>query len=154
MRRLLPGFVLRERSDLLAEKNEQSGNSLGNWLDFLALKFSATDEPISDFDESGKVKWKQIVKPKGYLVPIQIGYKKIAPTYSAGEVTNVRDKQTPVSFVEAVHSIGEWIGSPSKLGSLQEIMWQYSYQAPFYVCRTQEITEVDTMNDKELDFDF
>ncbi|MEZ8196855.1 type I-F CRISPR-associated protein Csy2 [Vibrio cortegadensis] len=141
LRRLLPGFVLRERSDLLAEKNEQSGSSLGNWLDFSALKFSATDEPLSDSDESGKVKWEKVAKPKGYLVPIQIGYKQIAPTYSAGEVANVRDNQTPVSFVEPVHSIGEWVGAPSKLESLQEIMWQYNYHAPFYVCSTQQASE-------------
>ncbi|MEZ9798393.1 type I-F CRISPR-associated protein Csy2 [Vibrio cyclitrophicus] len=150
LRRLLPGFVLRERSELLVAKNEQSGSSLGNWLDFSALKFAATDEPLSDSDESGKVKWGKVAKPKGYLVPIQIGYKQIAPTYSAGEVANVRDNQTPVSFVEAVHSIGEWVGAPSKLESLQEIMWQYYYQAPFYVCRTQD----GPMDDKELDFDF
>lgn len=154
LRSLLPGFVLRERSDLLAEKNEQSGSSLGNWLDFSALKFTATDEPLSDSDESGKVKWEKVTKSKGYLVPIQIGYKQIAPTYSAGEVANVRDNQTPVSFVEPVHSIGEWVGSPSKLESLKDIMWRYSYQAPFYVCRTQEITEYGTRDDKELDFDF
>jgi CRISPR-associated protein Csy2 len=154
LRRLLPGFVLRERSDLLADKNEQNGNSLDNWLDFSALKFLATDEPLGDFDESGKVKWEKVSKSKGYLVPIQIGYKQIAPTYSAGEVANVRDNQTPVSFVEPVHSVGEWVGSPSKLESLKDIMWRYSYQAPFYVCRTQEITECGTRDDKELDFDF
>ncbi|MFW7525650.1 type I-F CRISPR-associated protein Csy2 [Vibrio ostreicida] len=141
LRRLLPGFVLRERSDLLAKKNKKSGNSLDNWLDFSALKFSATDEPLDETDESGKVKWEKVAKPKGYLVPIQIGYKQIAPTYSAGEVANVRDNQIPVSFVEPVHSIGEWVGAPSKLESLQEIMWQFNYQPPFYVCSTQQASE-------------
>ncbi|MDC5842325.1 type I-F CRISPR-associated protein Csy2 [Vibrio europaeus] len=141
LRRLLPGFVLRERSDLLAEKNEQGGCALDNWMDFSALKFASTDQPVEDSDESEKVKWEKVEKPKGYLVPIQIGYKQIAPTYAAGEVANVRDNQTPVSFVEPVHSIGEWVGAPSKLQSLQEIMWQYRYQAPFYVCRTQCASE-------------
>ncbi|KLV03798.1 hypothetical protein ABT56_17650 [Photobacterium aquae] len=153
LRPLLPGFMLVERSDLLAEKNTQSANPLENWLDFSALKFEATDEHVSDDDE--KVKWQQVAKPKGYLVPIQIGYKQIAPTYNAGDVANVRDSDTPVSFVEAVHSIGEWIGAPSKLHSLQDILWQYHYQAPFYVCRTQQPVELTTENDDiELDLDF
>ncbi|MCY9843448.1 type I-F CRISPR-associated protein Csy2 [Vibrio caribbeanicus] len=141
LRRLLPGFVLRERSDLLAEKNEKSGNSLENWLEFSALKFAATDEPVDETEENGKVKWEKVVKPKGYLVPIQIGYKQIAPTYSAGEVANARDNQTPMSFVEPVHSIAEWIGAPSKLESIQEIMWRYNYQPPFYICSTQQASE-------------
>lgn len=153
LRSLLPGFVLVERSDLLREKNEKNDNLLENWLDFSALKFEATDEPLSDSD--GKVKWQQVAKAKGYLVPIQIGYKQITPTYNPGEVANVRDRETPVSFVEGIHSIGEWIGSPSRLDSLQQIMWQYHYQQPFYVCRTQQPTECETyQDDEELDFGF
>lgn len=137
LRRLLPGFILRERSDLLAEKNQLGGDKLQNWLDFSALTFSATDQPLSDEEGCEQVQWQQVAKPKGYLVPIQIGFKKIAPTYDAGEVANVRDNQTPVSFVEPIHSIGEWVGTPRRLGSLQEIMWHYHYQSPFYLCRTQ-----------------
>ena len=153
LRPLLPGFMLIERSELLTAKNDQSANPLENWLDFSALKFEATDEPLSGDDD--KVKWQQVAKSKGYLVPIQIGYKQIAPTYNAGEVANVRDSDTPVSFVEAVHSIGEWIGAPSRLDSLHDMMWQYHYQSPFYVCRTQHPIVNDTDEDEtELDFNF
>lgn len=153
LRPLLPGFLLVERSDLLAEKHAQHANQLDNWLDFSALKFEATDKLISGDED--KVEWLPVAKPKGYLVPIQIGYKKIAPTYNAGEVANMRDSETPVSFVEAVHSIGEWIGAPSRLDSLQQILWQYHYQNPFYVCRIQQPIEIDTDEDEtELDLDF
>ncbi|MCW8332095.1 type I-F CRISPR-associated protein Csy2 [Photobacterium sp. SDRW27] len=130
---LLPGYVLVDRSGLLAEKAGCNTSRLENWLDFSALKFEATDEPAGK--NTDKVKWQQVASPKGYLVPVQVGYKQIAPTYGAGKVANVRDRATPVSFVEAVHSIGEWLGSPSRLASLQEMLWQYHFQPPFYVCR-------------------
>ncbi|PCS22594.1 hypothetical protein BTN49_1820 [Candidatus Enterovibrio escicola] len=56
-------------------------------------------------------------------MPIQIGYKKIAPTYGKGDVANARYNDPPVSFVEAIYSVGEWVGSPSRLESMQQALW-------------------------------
>lgn len=135
LRKLWPGFVLCDRSYLLEQHHQPETEPLDSWLDFICRKRGATDTTVAG--KEGKVEWEWQPRPApGYLVPLQVGYKKIAPTFAPGEVANVRDDVTPVSFVEPVHSIGEWVGAPSKLHSLQEIMWQYHDQDPFYLCRT------------------
>lgn len=162
LRRLLPGFVLIDRSDYLAQspildkdgedKNKpQQSAALQNWLDFSALKYRATNEPLSIKEEKNEqdkenlnVNWAQIRSPfEGFLVPLQIGYKKIAPTYNPGEVAHARDNETPVSFVEAIYSVGEWIGSPSRLDSIEQALWQHHYASPYYVCHTQSRLAAD-----------
>ncbi|OEE70007.1 type I-F CRISPR-associated protein Csy2 [Enterovibrio norvegicus FF-33] len=157
LRRLLPGFILVDRSQYLAEQNEQCNESaLQNWLDFSALKYQATDTPLSaeEHKESPKVEWQRVKSSfDGYLVPIQIGYKKIAPTYAAGDVANTRDNDTPVSFVEAIYSVGEWVGSPSRLTSMQQALWQHAYRDPFYVCHTQSQLSAN-VDPIDLDDDF
>ncbi|QDJ13787.1 type I-F CRISPR-associated protein Csy2 [Mergibacter septicus] len=137
LRSLLPGFILVDRSDLLAQTSQT--DKLKQWLSFSALKFTAhkiieennTTEQESEKKE--KIEWRQ-EKKQGYLVPIQIGYKAISQTYAANEVENSRDQTTPVTFVEAIHSIAEWIGSPSRITSMEQILWTYHYDAPFYLC--------------------
>ncbi|WP_223866635.1 type I-F CRISPR-associated protein Csy2 [Candidatus Enterovibrio escicola] len=157
LRRLLPGFILIDRSHYLEQQNKQSNDTnLQNWLDFSALKYQATDISSSEEEhkENLKVQWQRVKSPfEGYLVPIQIGYRKIAPTYAKGDVANARDNNTPVSFVEAIYSVGEWVGSPSRLESMQQALWQHTYRDPFYVCHTQSqlSANVDPIN---LDDDF
>lgn len=133
LRRLFPGSALVDRSELLAKMDGPS--PLLNWLDVASLKYSATDTPINNLDDS--VEWALTNPNEGYLVPIQVGFKKIAPTYQAGRVKNVRDKSTPFSFVESVHSIGEWVNTTSKIDSIDDIMWQYHTKHPFYIARVR-----------------
>lgn len=141
LRRLLPGFILIDRSQYLAEQNTKHPETgLQNWLDFSALKYQATEKPLPDeaHKDTANVQWQRVKPPfDGYLVPIQIGYKKIAETYAAGSVENARDNHTPMSFVEAIYSVGEWVGSPSRLDSMQQALWQHTYRDPFYVCHTR-----------------
>ncbi|UAB71343.1 type I-F CRISPR-associated protein Csy2 [Vibrio sp. SCSIO 43132] len=151
LRPLLPGFVLTDQSSLLAEHQTEKVQPLDAWLNFTSIKFEPTTTPLSEGSE--QVKWQPTSKPKGYLVPLHVGYKAIAPTYPAGEVANVRDAQTPVSFVEPVHSIGEWVGAPSRLDSLQDMLWHYHYNFPFYVAHTQP-TQPDNVDFNELELVF
>lgn len=124
---LLPGFILA-RSHLLAgeeqkESTDPGEGKLQHWLNF------STGEKA---------------RPgSGYLVPIQIGYKKIAPTRPKGTVANVRDNTVPFSFVEAIYSIGEWVGTPSKIESLDAVMWQYCYRDPYYLCHKPDNPAID-----------
>lgn len=158
LRKLLPGFILADRSAYLAQINtEKPQTPLHNWLDFISLRFIATDKVLAGEEEKNiepqKVEWqKQTHGFEGYLVPLQVGYKKIANTFEAGEVVNARDNTSPFSFVESVHSIGEWIGSPSKINSLQEVLWQYSYQDPYYLCQTQ--SQLDDNDDEFIEDDY
>lgn len=106
--------------------------------------------------------WEYIPKPrKGYLVPIMSGYKAISPVYKPGSVKNTRDGETPVCFVEAVHSVGEWksvhhIRTPEELRSC---LWNYYHEEHWYLCRQLMSTlpkkEYDEYaSNKKSEFDF
>ncbi|MDV6340332.1 type I-F CRISPR-associated protein Csy2 [Nitrosomonas sp. Is24] len=153
-RLLLPGFVLMDRSDLLAShyhtlKQQQADAELIDaWLDFSALKYQAQpklkeDEP--EATDKTEAEWVRLDKPaKGWLVPITNGYKAISPVYSAGEVSNTRDSTTPVCFVEAVHSIGEW-RSLHRIQQVSDMLWHYRYEQDWYLCQQGEQAQTEAM---------
>ncbi len=142
LRPLLPGFILIDRSEYLQKHMlDSQQDMLSSWLDFSSLKYTYQHN-----DESkDQAKWQAVAKPqKGYLVPLAIGYKQLSPAYEAGQVADVRDPNSPFAFVESIHSIGEWIGSPSRIESLEQILWRYDYQSPYYLCRTaRQLTEAE-----------
>lgn len=141
---LLPGFILMDRSDLLAEHFDQlkledkEVELVDAWLDFSALKYKA--KPILSKNETSptsetKAEWELEPKPgKGWLVPVMTGYKAISDVYPPGEVKNVRDTEVPVCFVEAIHSIGEWRGV-HRLKDINDCLWRYHYDNQWYLCR-------------------
>ena len=145
--KLLPGFVLVERSDLLQEhyrylcsKNPET-QLIDAWLDFVAVKYAvpAADMVLALQDE-GEVdgrqfEWQVIPKPAGgYLVPLVMGFKSISPLYQPGEVKGVRDQDVPFRFVESAYSVGEWI-SPHRLSSIEDILWRYHIEDDWYLGR-------------------
>lgn len=82
--------------------------------------------------------WEYIPKShQGYLVPIMVGYKAISPVYDHSKVKNTRDYETPVCFVEAAHSIGEWL-SVHRIKTVEELrnsLWHYYYEKDWYLCK-------------------
>jgi len=124
-RRLLPGFALVQRDDLLAghlaemRVAQPESNALDALLDLSRLNI----EPVvSQADEAdAPVKWEIRRKP-GWLVPLPIGYAGISPLYAPGEVENARDATTPFRFVESLYSLGEWV-SPHRLNDLSQLLW-------------------------------
>jgi len=165
LRKLMPAYVLRDRSDYLeqhySELKQQDENAclFDAWCDFAALKYQAkkleTEQSIEEEGEPSRIKanWHYVPKPKsGYLVPITTGYCAISPVYPAGEVEKVRDVSVPVVFAEAVYSVGEWM-SVHRPNSIAEVIWRYEHKHPWYVAKSkpfsQEITELseDEIND-------
>ena len=123
-RRLLPGFALVQRPDLLAshlaelrQKHPES-NALDALLDLSRLNIEPGASPSNDAEN---VKWEVRRKP-GWLVPLPIGYAGISPLYAPGEVENARDSTTPFRFVESLYSLGQWI-SPHRLDGLNQLLW-------------------------------
>ena len=153
LRPLLPGFILCDRSDYLQQHNESNDqNMIMNWLDFSALRYRYETLTESNSPDVEQGQWERVNKPQsGYLVPLMIGYKQISEVFAAGEVANVRDNTTPFAFTEAVYSIGEWIGSPSRVESINQILWRYQYSSPYYLCRAQQ--SIHSIESNE-DFDF
>lgn len=160
---LLPGFVLMDRSDLLAEhfdrlKSEgQEVELVDAWLDFSALKYKAN--PLLKENETvptreTKAEWELEPKPgNGWLVPIMTGYKAISDLYPPGEVKNVRDCEVPVCFVEAIHSIGEWRGV-HRLKDVNDCLWKYHYDNQWYLCRqAKEIAPMEEVKPETSDIE-
>jgi len=156
IRRLLPGFVLKERNEYLLSHLEKlqekriEATMLEAWLDFSAIKYKA--DPILKegevLSEKTKADWKYQPKPNsGYLIPLMVGYQAISEVYKAGEVARVRDGSVPFCFVEAVYSIGEWL-SPHRIKSLDEVLWHYVYSDEKYLC-TQDVNQFE--EDETLD---
>lgn len=130
-RRLLPGFALVLRDDLLVAhtatlqaQNEQA-TPLDAWLDLSRLNHTCHIEQVKD--EKGYVtkeaaRWELRRPYKGWLVPIPVGYGAISDLYQPGEVANARDPEVPFQFVESLYSIGEWV-SPHRLQTPDDLMW-------------------------------
>lgn len=136
-RRLLPGFALVGREDLLrthlAELKERQPDAtvLDALLDLSRLNI----EPVAnDPEQPEKVTW-QVRRKPGWLVPIPVGYGAISALYEPGEVVNARDESTSFRFVESLYSLGEWV-SPHRLESLQQLLWHHHSQpdAGLYRC--------------------
>ncbi|TMP39756.1 type I-F CRISPR-associated protein Csy2 [Pseudoalteromonas citrea] len=154
MKRLcMPGFVLKDRSDYLEKHTEQIAiennevTALAAWLDFSSLKFSATPklaEGQTDLNDQTDATWQYLKKPfDGYLVPIMAGYKAIAQPLTKEEVLGLRVKPDPedqdvkaVAFVEAVHSVAEWI-SMHKVAQLSDYVWRYHQDGEWYLCQQE-----------------
>lgn len=155
MRRLLPGFALVNRADLLDQhfQKQRADNPAAElmdaWLDFVALKYQATT--TGDGDEAStaivadataatntadpKTTWQRIEKPaNGWLVPITCGYKAISPLYANGDVANTRDNSTPFRLVESAYTIGQWI-SPHRVQALEHLFWHYHVEDDWYLCQ-------------------
>lgn len=167
-RLLLPGFVLMDRSDLLAEHYLQrqeiqpEAELIDAWLDFSAMKYQAKPllkEDEQEPNEQTKAEWIWLEKPaKGWLVPITNGYKAISPVYLAGEVANTRNPAYPFCFVEASHSVGEW-RSLHRIQQVTDMYWQYRYEKDWYLCQQDNLAVqtpttpvAESVDDVEDDF--
>jgi CRISPR-associated protein Csy2 len=131
-RRLLPGFALVHRPDVLAERltTLQAGGASATVLDalldltglnhFPVLPGVAEGEALATAD---KIDW-QIERRPGWLVPLPSGYAGISDLHAPGTVANARDATVPFRFVESLISLGQWIG-PHRLTDLEELLWRH-----------------------------
>ncbi|MFI0473624.1 type I-F CRISPR-associated protein Csy2 [Halomonas sp. HMF6819] len=130
-RRLLPGFALVLRDDLLTahtatlKAQNEHATALDAWLDFSRLNHACHVEQVED-EQSGTIKevahWHVRRPYPGWLVPIPVGYGAISELYSPGEVANARDPEVPFQFVESLYSLGEWV-SPHRFQTPDDLMW-------------------------------
>lgn len=141
-KRLLPGFVLLDRSDLFQKYlSDNQVSPLQAMLEFYALKWKAEQIVSEEPSESKKAKWELIPKPHtGWIIPIQAGYKAISDLYGAGEVANARDPTIPFRFVEPVYGLGEW-RSVHRIKHIESMIWKYRTEKDFYVCSITEENE-------------
>lgn len=134
--RLLPGFTLVERQDLLEQRHAElraqnpETSRLDAWLSLSRVNWhSAPSE-----DSGKKTDW--IHDRTGWIVPIPLGYGALGELQPAGSVANARDGETPFRFVESLYGIGEWL-SPHRLHSAEQLLWYADSQPEndLYRCR-------------------
>jgi CRISPR-associated protein Csy2 len=143
-RRLLPGFALIPRHDLLAghaatlRERDANHGELQALLDLSRLNV----DPPGSLDETGVARdtWHVRRKP-GWLVPIPVGYRSLS-AHAPGTVRNARDRQVPFHFVESLYSLGEW-RSPHRFADIRELLWyhQADTDAGLYRCVTPFLTQ-------------
>ena len=128
-RSLMPGYVLREKCDLLAGANDSLDELLEN------LKVCCTLER----DDSGKIVGRQYKKAKdnGWIVPIMTGYRDLI---GACHVANQRSYDYEHHFVEPIVTAGEFV-MPHSCQTVDEFMWHYAYDEEngIYCCTTRNI---------------
>ena len=161
-RRLLPGFLLLDRSQYLQkhlsklQKINPKAEMIDAWLDFTTLKFKG--EPVLEDDETLSEKtdanWSYIPKPEsGYLVPITTGYRAVTEVYKAGEIVGARDPSYPFCFVEAAYGLGEW-QSPHRLDNIDNALWHYHDEEGWYLCKNHTTMDTYTTAHEDDNFDF
>lgn len=133
--RLLPGFALIPRDDLLSrhtadlQEKDSSLTTLDALLDLSRLNI----EPPGSLDESGEPRehW-QVRQRSGWLVPIPVGYRSLS-AHEPGSVRNARDRSVPFHFVESLYGLGEW-RSPHRFSDIRQLLWYHQSEADLYRC--------------------
>lgn len=162
-RKLLPGFALVHRPDLLGQRlsemkaeGDNSAGVLDALLDLTRLNHvpvtaasgegkvingaeggapnPSANPDVPNGDSGSRVAWQVRARP-GWLVPLPIGYAGISELHAPGKVANARDATTPLRFVESLYSLGQWI-APHRLSSLEQLLWHSAAEpdAGLYRC--------------------
>jgi CRISPR-associated protein Csy2 len=119
-RKVMPGYVLIERRDLMVEAMEQGQDAMDALIDYVAIHHS------SEQAEDDEIIWKsrrqtQPDKPAGWVVPIATGFHGIS---DLGQAKNQRDPDTPHRFAESLVTLGEF-KMPHRFESISDLLWRY-----------------------------
>lgn len=137
--RLLPGFALIPRDDLLTQhtnalqEQDASLTTLDALLDLTRLNVEAP----GSLDEHGQPResW-QVRQRAGWLVPIPLGYRSLS-AHEPGSVRNARDRSVPFHFAESLYGLGEW-RSPLRFSDIRQLLWYHQAvpDAGLFRCNT------------------
>jgi len=139
-KRLMPGYALIERRELMIEAMEQGQDALDALIDYLAVHHQCEQQ-----ERNGEIEvtWSSQRKQtgpdgeRGWIVPIATGFHGIS---ALGHAKNQRDPETLHRFAEAVVTLGEFI-MPYRLEYIEELLWHYHYDADsnLYLCQQETI---------------
>jgi CRISPR-associated protein Csy2 len=146
--RLIPGWVLMERRDLMHDLMQASArdgrDALDAMHDALAIRHQRhVEQPASNSEggatgndttsESAKVHWTSTRHQPGFIVPIATGYQAVTPVQTTH---NARDRETPHRLAESVLTLGEFV-LPLRLNRPSEMLWRHHNDGDLYVCQQQ-----------------
>jgi CRISPR-associated protein Csy2 len=126
-RRLMPGYAIIERRELMLDAMKQGQDAIDAMLDYLAIHHSC------EKDDAGNAAWISKRKTSGWIVPIATGFHGIT---KLGHAKNQRDPDTKHRFAESVVTLGEF-RMPHRINSLDEILWHYhtDFEKNLYLCQ-------------------
>ncbi len=138
--KLMPGYAIVERRELMIEAMEGGQDALDAMLDYLAIHHQC--EMTGEGDQSTVI-WKSARKETGYegqrgwIVPIATGFHGISVL---GQAKNQRDPDTPHRFVETIVTLGEF-KMPYKLNTAEELFWRYHFDPEnnLYLCQQTRV---------------
>lgn len=126
--RLLPGYALVERSDLIPERlkkmqeTQPEATPLDAWLSLSRVNWRCKSEAQSPKTETKKENIWENDQDNGWIVPMPVGYGAVGEMQQSGSVSSARDNTIPFQPVESLFSIGEWI-APFRLKHPNDLLW-------------------------------
>lgn len=142
--RLIPGWVLMERRDLMIKAMGEGLDALAALHRALAIHHRRHVELDSEAGTASSaahptVTWSSQRYQPGYIVPIATGYQALTPVLPSN---NARDRDTPHRLAESVLTLGEFV-LPLRLEKPSSMLWQYHRDGELYVCRQQTLTPLN-----------
>jgi CRISPR-associated protein Csy2 len=127
--RLMPGFCLVERRDLMQQGMTDGQDAIDALLDYITVKHT------SQIDKD-KVTWTSSRKTKGWIVPIATGFHGIS---DLGFAENQRDPDTLHRFAESIVTLGEFI-MPYRIDNLDNMLWHthVDIESNLYLCQQNQ----------------
>jgi len=134
MAKLMPGFCLIERRDLVQQSMEQGLDGMDALLEYLIIN-SNCEVTKGKEDQEDKIEWTQSRQQTGWLVPIAVGFQGVT---DLAITRNQRDTKTPHRFAESVVTLGEFI-MPTRIEHLDNMLWHYAEQEnDLYLCKQNQ----------------
>ncbi|WP_413482872.1 type I-F CRISPR-associated protein Csy2 [Morganella psychrotolerans] len=131
LRKMMPGYALLERRDLMSDAMNRGDDAMDALLNYIAV----TREYIGEKNGKGKKKyqWHSRRKAPGWIIPVVTGFHGISPP---GNAENQRAEDAPHRFAESVVTLGEF-RRVDKLRHPADMWWEYSYQKEknLYLCQ-------------------
>jgi CRISPR-associated protein Csy2 len=133
-RKLMPGYVIIERRDLMLEAMQKKDDAIDTMLDYLIVKHRSEEIEVKQGEK--KVQWSSKRKTSGWIVPIATGFQGITELAHA---QNQRDPNVPHRFAESVVTLGEFI-MPYRICNLDNMLWHYhvDLEKNLYLCQQKE----------------
>jgi CRISPR-associated protein Csy2 len=130
-RKLMPGYAIIERRELMKEAMTNGQDAIDAMLDYLKVIHR------SEQGKNDKIEWTSRRNTTGWIVPIATGFHGIT---LLGQAINQRDSGTPHRFAESIITLGEFI-MPYRIKRLDEILW-HAYtdiEKNLYLCQQNNV---------------
>lgn len=140
-RKLMPGYFIKERRDLIIDSMKEGHFALSALLDHLKVT------SVFQTDKDGKVYLEKSRKGPGWIVPIATGFQGITDIKT---VKGQRDFNVPHRFAEVVVTLGEFM-MPYRVQNLDEMLWHYCVKqdSNLYICQQKNNNFKEEQSEKK-----